>query len=50
VPPRDSTPPPAAAGAPITNPQAALQGIADFFEDRQILSREEFLRILRKSQ
>jgi hypothetical protein len=50
VPPRDSTPPQAAAGAPITNPQATLQAIVDFFEDRQILSREEFLRILRRSQ
>ncbi|MFZ0418237.1 MAG: PilZ domain-containing protein, partial [Candidatus Sulfotelmatobacter sp.] len=36
--------------APITNPAAALQAVMNFFEERHILSREEFLRILRKSQ
>ncbi len=42
---------PAAEGAPVvTNPEAALQAITSFFRDRQMLSREEFERILRKSQ
>jgi hypothetical protein len=36
--------------AAITNPAAALQAVISFFDDRHILSREEFLRILRKSQ
>jgi hypothetical protein len=36
--------------SPITNPAAALQAITKFFDERHILSREEFLRILRKSQ
>jgi hypothetical protein len=35
---------------PITNPQAALQAMVTFFANRQILSRDEFLRILRRSQ
>ena len=39
-----------AALAPIANPGAALQAVMNFFEERHILSREEFLRILRKSQ
>jgi hypothetical protein len=39
-----------AALAPITNPAAALQAVMNFFEERHILGREEFLRILRKSQ
>ena len=34
----------------ITNPQAALQELVDFFEHRQMLMREDFLRILTKSQ
>jgi hypothetical protein len=34
----------------IANPAAALQAISDFFQDRHLLGREEFLRILRKSQ
>jgi len=34
----------------ITNPGAALQAITNFFEERHLLSREEFFRILRKSQ
>lgn len=32
------------------NPGAALQAITKFFEDRHVLGREEFLRILRKTQ
>jgi hypothetical protein len=36
--------------AAIRNPAAALQAVISFFDERHILSREEFLRILRKSQ
>jgi hypothetical protein len=35
---------------PITNPQAALQELIDFFESRQMLMREDFVRLLKKSQ
>jgi hypothetical protein len=34
----------------VTNPGAALQAMQNFFEDRHMMGREEFLRILRKSQ
>ena len=34
----------------VLNPGAAVQAITKFFEDRHVLGREEFLRILRKSQ
>lgn len=34
----------------ITNPQAAIQSLIEFFESRQMLMREDFLRLLRKSQ
>jgi hypothetical protein len=34
----------------ITNPEAAIQELVEFFESRQMLMREDFLRILRKSQ
>lgn len=34
----------------ITNPQAAINELLDFFENRQMLMREDFLRILKKSQ
>lgn len=34
----------------ITNPQAAIQSLLEFFESRQMLMREDFLRLLRKSQ
>ena len=34
----------------ITNSQAAIQEFVEFFESRQMLMREDFLRILRKSQ
>ncbi len=34
----------------IANPSAALQALTEFFENRQMLMREDFLRILRKSQ
>lgn len=35
---------------PVTNPGAALRAVMNFFDERHILSREEFFRILRKSQ
>jgi len=35
---------------PVANPGAALQAMSTFFEDRQMMGREEFLRILRKSR
>jgi hypothetical protein len=50
VPPSAPTVSRAGALAPVTNPKAAVQGLVDFFKDRQILSRDEFFRILRKSQ
>jgi hypothetical protein len=34
----------------VTNPGAILQAMRDFFEDRHVMGREEFIRILRKSQ
>ncbi len=34
----------------ITDPAAAVQELIEFFESRQMLMREDFLRILRKSQ
>jgi PilZ domain len=34
----------------VTNPAATLQAMSNFFEDRHMMGREEFLRILRKSQ
>lgn len=34
----------------VKDPAAALQAISDFFEQRHMLGREEFLRILRQSQ
>jgi len=34
----------------IVNAAAALQALADFFENRALLTKEEFVRILRKSQ
>jgi len=48
--PRTSSASPSGASAPVTNPAAAMQAISNFFEDRQMLSRDEFLRVLRKSQ
>jgi len=33
----------------VANPAAALQAISKFFEERHVMGREEFLRILRKS-
>jgi hypothetical protein len=34
----------------ITKPEAAIQALIEFFENRQMLMRDDFLRILRKSQ
>ena len=45
-----STSPPPAALPIIVNAAAALQALADFFETRALLTKEEFVRILRKSQ
>ncbi|MFZ0770700.1 MAG: PilZ domain-containing protein [Candidatus Sulfotelmatobacter sp.] len=42
--------PPADLLSSIANPGVALQAIVKFFDDRHMLSQEEFLRILRKSQ
>jgi hypothetical protein len=36
--------------ASIANPAAALQALITYFDERLILNREEFLRILRKSE
>jgi len=35
---------------PISNPTAAIQALVEFFESRQMLMRDDFLRILRQSQ
>jgi PilZ domain len=34
----------------MANPAATLQAMSNFFEDRHMMGREEFLRILRKNQ
>jgi len=44
-----------AAGTPadmpmISDPGAAIQAVVEFFESRQVLMREDFLRLLKKSQ
>lgn len=36
--------------AGVANPGAALEAITKFFEDRHVMGRDEFLRILRKSK
>lgn len=36
--------------SPFSNPTAALKAVKEFFEERPILSREEFHRILRNRQ
>ncbi len=38
------------ASPSAANPAAALQAMQKFFEDRHVMGREEFLRILRSSQ
>ena len=35
---------------PVTNPAAAIKAMVQFFDERQLLTREEFSRLLRKSQ
>jgi len=47
-----SAPAPVAAElAPMTaDPASALRALVEYFENRQMLTREEFLRLLRKSQ
>lgn len=45
-----SSAPPSIALPIMENPSAALQAIHKFFEDRHVMGREEFLRIVRKSQ
>jgi hypothetical protein len=38
-------------GSPVVvNPAAALRAVVEFFEARQLLTKEEFLQLLRKSQ
>jgi hypothetical protein len=36
--------------AQVASPSAALQAMVNFFEDRHMMDREEFLRILRKTE
>jgi hypothetical protein len=48
--PRSPASPQSQASPPAANPVATLQAIQKFFEDRHVMGREEFLRILRKSQ
>ena len=38
------------AGVPIANAATALRALTDFFENRQMLMRDDFLKILRESQ
>ncbi len=41
---------PLGAGPLLSNPHAALEALTQFFESRQMLMREDFLRIVRQSQ
>jgi hypothetical protein len=41
---------PVEAFPPITNPSAAIDALIEFFLSRQMLMREDFRRILHKSQ
>jgi hypothetical protein len=34
----------------INDPAKAIQALMDFFESRQMLMRDDFLRLIRKSQ
>ena len=34
----------------ITNPQPRIQALMEFFENRQMLMREDFLRLIKQSQ
>jgi len=38
-------------GSPVViNPAAALRAVVEFFDGRQLLTKEEFFQLLRKSQ
>jgi hypothetical protein len=54
VSPRTASQPPSIAQSGalpgMANPAAALEAMLNFFEDRHIMGREEFLKILRKSR
>ena len=41
---------PMGAVPPISNPNAAIQALVQFFESRHMLTREDFLRVLQQSQ
>jgi hypothetical protein len=41
---------PLKAVPPISDPGTAVQALIEYFENRQILTQEEFIRVLRKSQ
>jgi hypothetical protein len=47
---RIPSPPKPDALRAVTNADAVLQALLNFFEDRHVMGREEFLTILRKSQ
>jgi PilZ domain len=47
---RPSATPHSAALPTVADPAAALQALRNFFENRHVMGREEFLRILRTSQ
>ena len=34
----------------VSDPAAAIQALVEFFESRQVLMREDVLRVLKKSQ
>ena len=48
--PRPAATPQSQASPSAANPAATLQAMQKFFEDRHVMGREEFLRILRKNQ
>jgi hypothetical protein len=48
--PSSAAPPRSEVLPAVANPGATLQAILKFFEDRHVMGREEFLRILRMSQ
>ena len=49
---QEAAPPvPASLGLPVVvNPGAALQALVEFFEKRGLITKEEFVQVLRKSQ
>ena len=42
--------PPSDSSPQVANPSIVLQALMDYFDERHILSRDEFFRILRRSQ